>query len=91
MPTFKLYVLQNRELILTGAAGVVLVLAFFLSYLPMKRSRIPEMFQEDAAPRPSSWRTMWDYLPWILILTYVGCFIYSIIDIMWKSRHPPNY
>ena len=30
-------------------------------------------------------------MPWILILVYVWTFVYSIIDITWKSMHPPNY
>jgi hypothetical protein len=87
----KLYVLQNREVLLTVGAGLVLVLLFFLAYVPMKRPRIPETFQHDDAPRPSTWREAWSYVPWILILVYLGTFVYSVIDITWKSVHPPNY
>ncbi len=88
---FKLYVLQDRQLILTVGIGLVLVLAFFLSYLPMKRTRNPERFQSEETPGLFTWREVWSYMPWILILTYVGTFAYSIIDITWKSMHPPNY
>ncbi len=88
---FNLSVLQNRQIILTVGTGLVLVLAFFLAYLPMKRARRPERFQLDETPGPFTWREVWDSLPWILILTYVGTFVYSIIDITWKSMHPPNY
>jgi uncharacterized membrane protein len=87
----ELYVLQNRQLILTVGTGLLLVLAFFLSYLPMKRPRLPERFQPDEAPQPFTWREAWSYMPWILILVYIGTFLYSIIDITWKSMHPPNY
>jgi hypothetical protein len=88
---FNLYVLQNRQVILTVGIGLVLVLSFFLSYLPMKRPRHPERYQFEESPRPFTWREVWSYMPWILILVYVGTFIYSIIDITWKSMHPPNY
>jgi ABC-type Fe3+-siderophore transport system permease subunit len=88
---FKLYVLQNRQLILTLGVGLVLVLSFFLSYLPMKRPRDPLRYQSSESPGPSTWREVWSCIPWILILVYVGTFIYSIIDIAWKSVHPPNY
>jgi hypothetical protein len=76
---------------LTVATGLVLVLSLFLSYLPMKRPRNPERFQDEESPRPFTWREVWSYMPLILILTYVGIFLYSVIDITWKSMHPPNY
>jgi uncharacterized membrane protein len=88
---FKLHVLQDRQLILTIGTGLVLVLLFFLSYLSMKRSRNPERFQSDEKPGPFTWKELWSYMPLILILVYVGTFVYSIIDITWKSMHPPNY
>jgi uncharacterized membrane protein len=88
---FNLYVLQNRQVIVTVGTGLVLVLSFFLSYLPMKRARHPERYQSEESPGPFTWREVWTYMPWILILVYVGTFIYSIIDITLKSMHPPNY
>jgi len=88
---FNLYVLQNRQVILTVGTGLVLVLLFFLSYLPMKRARNPERYQSEESPGPFTWREVWSYMPWILILVYIGTFVYSIIDVMWKSMHPPNY
>ncbi len=88
---FELNVLFNRHVILTVGTGLILVLAFFLSYLPMKWPRRPETYQLDEAPRPSTWREAWAAVPWILILTYIGTFVYSVIDMIWSSRHPPNY
>jgi hypothetical protein len=88
---FNLYVLQNRQVILTVGTGLVLVLSFFLSYLPMKQARHPERYQSEESPGPFTWREAWSYVPWMLILVYVGTFVYSIIDLTWKSMHPPNY
>jgi hypothetical protein len=87
----ELNVLFNRHVILTAGTGLILVLGLFLSYLPMKRPRDPETYQHDESPRPSTWRKAWSYVPWILILTYAGTFLYSVIDMTWKSSHPPNY
>ena len=87
----KLYVLQNREVILALGTGLVLVLSFFLSYLPMQRARHPERYESEVAPGPFTWREVWGYIPWMLILVYVGTFVYSVIDLTWKSMHPPNY
>ncbi len=84
-------VLQNRQIILTIAVGLMLVLSFLLSYLPMKRPRNPERYQPEETPGPFTWREVWSYMPWILILVYMGTFVYSLIDITWKSMHPPNY
>jgi hypothetical protein len=88
---FNLDVLQNRQVILTVGTGLVLVLLFFLSYLPSKRARNPERTQSEESPGPFTWREVWSYMPWVLILVYVGTFVYSIIDLTWKSMHPPNY
>ncbi|MGE5295661.1 MAG: hypothetical protein ACM3VT_12600 [Solirubrobacterales bacterium] len=88
---FSFDALWNRQVILAIGTGLVLVLWFFLSYLPMKRARDPERYQSEESPGPFTWREVWDYIPWILILVYVGTFIYSIIDITWKVMHPPNY
>jgi hypothetical protein len=88
---FEFYVLQDRQLILTVGTGLALVLSFFLSYLPMKRPRHPERYQSEESPGPFTWREVWSYMPWILILVYVGTFVYSVIDMTWKSMHPPNY
>ncbi len=88
---FRLEVLQNRQLILTVGTGLLLVLSFFLAYLSMKRPRLPERYQPEETPGPRTWREAWSYMPWILILVYIGTFLYSIIDITWKSMHPPNY
>ena len=88
---FDLYVLQNRQVIVAIGTGLVLVLLFFLSYLPMKCPRLSERYQSEESPGPCTWREVWSYMPWILILVYVGTFVYSVIDIVWKSGHPPNY
>jgi hypothetical protein len=88
---FNFDVLQNRQLILTVGTGLVLVLLFFLSYLPSKRARHPERYQPEESPGPSTRREVWSYMPLILILVYVGTFVYSVIDMTWKSMHPPNY
>jgi hypothetical protein len=88
---FNLYILQNRHVILTVGTGVLLVLAFFLSYLPMKRPRGPEPWPSEESPVPFTWAEVWSYIPWALVLVYVGTLIYGVIDIMWRSAHPPNY
>jgi uncharacterized BrkB/YihY/UPF0761 family membrane protein len=80
-----------RQLILLWGIGLVLVLTFFLSYLPMKRPRDPRTYQPEEAPRWRSWRDNWSYMPWILTLTYIVIFIYSVLQIVLKSIHPPNY
>jgi|GEM_PF-3414201 len=88
---FDFNVLWTRQVILSIGAGLVLVLSFFLSYLPMKRARDPEQYQSEEAPGPFTWREVWSYMPWMLVLVYVGTFVYSVIDMVWKSAHPPNY
>jgi len=88
---FELSFTRNRWLIVAYGIGLLLVLLFFLAYAAAKRPRYPELYQSAEAPRPMSWRQSWSFMPWILVLTYVGTFVYSVIDILVKSRYPPNY
>jgi hypothetical protein len=88
---FYPYVLHFRQEILLLGVGIVLVLAFFLSYLPMKRPRRPETYQPEDSPRPQTWREAFRYMPWILVLVYAACMIYSIIFITVASQYPLNY
>jgi len=88
---FELYFIRNRWLIVAYGIGLILVLLLFVAYLPSLRPRRPELYQSAESPRPSTWREAWDYIPWILVLTYVGTMVYSVVDILLKYRHPPNY
>jgi hypothetical protein len=88
---FELSFTRDRWLILAYGIGLVLVLLFFLGYFAAKRPRRPELYQSAEAPRPFSWSQTWNYIPWILILTYLGTFVYSVVDIILKMRYPPNY
>ena len=81
----------TRWVIWALGGGLAFVLAFFLSYLPTQRPRHPERVQSAESPRPSTWREAWSYVPWILVLVYVGIFLYSVTDILHKSHYPPNY
>jgi hypothetical protein len=87
----KFHVEHYRQLILLFGIGIVLVLSFFLSYLPMKRPRNPRLYQPEEAPRWRSWRENWSFMPWILVLTYAAVFVYSVIQVILKSMYPPNY
>jgi len=88
---FELFQTRNRWLIVAFGIGLLLVLIFFLAYLPAKRPRRPDLYQSVESPRPFGWREGWDFMPLILLLTYVGIFAYSVIDIFLKHRYPPNY
>jgi len=62
---------------------------FFVAYLPSRRPRRPELYSRPNLQASTCGNV--DYVPWILVLTYVGTFVYSVIDVFLKSRHPPNY
>lgn len=85
---FKLYVQHFRQEILWLGVGLVLVLAFFLSYLPMKRPRRPETAQHEASPEPQTWREAFSYMPLILLIVYAACMIFSVVYIILAALHP---
>jgi hypothetical protein len=89
--TLNMEVEYARQLILLFGAGILLVLGFFLSYLPRKRPRDPRTYQIEGIPRHRGWGANWSYMPWILVLTYVGIFLYSIIQAVRGALVPPNY
>ena len=89
--TLNLEVEYARQLILLFGVGIILVLGFFLSYLPMKRARDPRTYQPEDASWHRGWGVNWSYMPWILVLTYVGIFLYSIIQAVRGALIPPNY
>ena len=88
---FELSFTRDRWVIFGYGIGLLLLLIFSLCYLAGKRPRRPEFYQSAETPRPIHWNESWSYIPWILILTYVGTFVYSVIDILLKHRYPPNY
>jgi hypothetical protein len=87
----KYYVQYFRQEILLLGVGVGLVLAFALSYLPMKRARHPELYQSEDHPGPETWAQAWTFIPWIVMLVAFGLFSFAVSQVIVKSMHPPNY
>lgn len=87
----KYYVQHFRQEALLLGVGVALVLAFFLSYLPMKRVRRPDLYQSEDNPEPETWAEAWSFIPWILVLVSAGLLIFTITMVVLKSIYPPNY
>jgi ABC-type Fe3+ transport system permease subunit len=87
----KFYVQHFRQEILLLGVGLGLVLLFVLAYLPLKRSRRPELYQSEDHPEPETWAEAWSFIPWALVVVCVGLFAFVIITVVLKSMHPPNY
>ncbi len=77
---------RNRWIIMALAAGVVLFIVVYLTYLMMWRPRAPE------GTRPAEgWSGIWHYTPWVLILAIAGIFVYAAVYTIYYSINPPNW
>jgi hypothetical protein len=79
-------VLRNEWIILALAAGGVLTLVIVLTYLMMWRPRPPQ-----GAPPVSDWRGIWQYTPWVLVLTILGIMVFGLVETICYSIWPPNW
>jgi heme A synthase len=86
---------QYQWLILALVGGASLILSLVLAYLALWRRR--EGVVEEGPERPEQaskgptrgW--LRSFLPWILIVTYVGLLSWGLAYTLWVARHPPNW
>jgi hypothetical protein len=83
-----LTVLQYRWLMIALPGGVGLVLLLTLGYLAIWQPRkLPGA--APAKPTPGEWFR--SFMPWILIVTYVGLAAWAVIFTIWMAGSPPNW
>lgn len=71
---FQYHIVQNQWLILSLGGGLVLALGIALSYIAIWQPRhAPGKHRE----RPS--RATLQFIPWILVVTYVAILVYYLI------------
>ncbi len=83
--------IQQYQWLFAGLiAGVVIVAIIVLTYFPFWRARTPPVSEE----RPSGGPVLpWivAYMPWILILTFIGTLIFAIGYTARSIVHTPNW
>ena len=85
-------VLQYRWLINAVLGALALVLAVVLAYMAIWQQRYdPAARVEQAAGQQTRLAWISSFLPWVLILTYLGSLIYGIIYTAARAVYPPNW
>ena len=85
---FNLHVLQHQWLVTALVSGLTVVFAAVLTYLAIWK---PRSWREDDPDRDAVSDRSWQYIPWILIMTYVGIILYEIGYTVLFALYPPNY
>lgn len=85
----QLHVLQDQWMYLAFGGGLGLVLFWALSFLMMWRPRAKE--GEKPGESPQGWITGQTFIPWVLIITLAGTFLYAVIYTVTKIIYPPNW
>ena len=90
---FGIDVLQYRWLWASSLGGAALVLGFVLSYLAFWRERgaVIDESAPAAGKGPGALAWVRSFVPWILIVTYVGFVIYAIAYTLAVAANPPNW
>lgn len=79
-------VLQNKWLMVAMFGGFALVLVTVLGYMALWRRRQPET---EGAATFAQW--LRSYAPYVLIVSYVAAALFSIIYVLMRAAHPPNW
>jgi hypothetical protein len=79
-------VLQNEWLLLAILGGFALVLVSVLGYMALWRRRQPEV---EGAVTFGRW--LRSYAPYVLIVTYIGAVVFSIVYVLMRAANPPNW
>jgi uncharacterized membrane protein len=91
---FGFDVLQSRWLWAALLGGTALVLGFVLSYFAFWRQREAAAIDESGGStdkQPGVWAWVGSFVPWILVVVYVGFVIYAIAYTLAAAANPPNW
>jgi len=76
------------------ASGLATLLAVVLAYIAMWRPRVSEVTKESALAaerQPSVGYWLVTYMPWLLIVAFVGFAIWVVVYILYMAARPPNW
>ncbi|HEX8950179.1 MAG TPA: hypothetical protein VF790_14520 [Dissulfurispiraceae bacterium] len=86
-------VAQNHWVFFGFFGGLILVMIFVLSYTAMWKTRRAE--EEQAQVPITGLKSFYLWLqaaiPWILILTIAGTFIFAVAFTVMRAANPPNW
>ena len=80
-------VTQTQTIVVAMLVGLGLALLIVLTHMMLWRPR----HRESDAPPPESWREVWHYMPWALVLTLLGIAAYLATATILAAIHPPNW
>lgn len=81
---------QSQWLLMAMAAGLALTVLTVLVYFALWRKR-GEVTTEAEETRGNTARWIVMFLPWVLILSFVGVTIYAIVYTLRMIMNPPNW
>ncbi len=85
---YQLNILQNQWAILAITAGISLMLIVVISYVTIWHPRVDRKYW---VTEKSSWREALGNIPWVLLFTYGGILVMTIVVMLYYARHPANW
>jgi nitrogen fixation-related uncharacterized protein len=87
--------LQNQWLIIAAVGGVVVLVGMVLVYLAIWRRREGPLVDDAAEPAQAQRQPFWgwfkSFMPWALVLTYVGTFLWALAYLVMVALREPNW
>jgi hypothetical protein len=87
---FLNHVLLYQRLIFALIGGIVWIIATGLTFRAIWHPRRKEQEQQQFRTR-RFFTNYLNFMPWILILTYVAIFVYGIVYTIITISNPPNW
>lgn len=88
-----LYVLQNQWIGMSLLAGGVLTLLMCLTYQALWQPRGAEELSEEIKVKDFHSFLVWlrSFMPWVIILLFIGSFSFTLFEIVENHSIPPNW
>ena len=85
---FQIDALQSQWLALSLLGGAIVAAAMTLTFVSMWRPRTSADLPAPAGRPTRGW--FLSFMPWVLMLLYIGCVLYTAAYTIAYAMYPPN-
>ena len=88
-----LYVLQHQWIVITLLSAIAVTLLFCLTYQALWLPRGLEERSEQIKVKDFSSFLVWlrSFMPWVIIVLFLGSIAFTVFEIVENSTIPPNW
>ena len=86
--SLRTHILQNQYVILSVGSGLAMILIITMTFLMLKRKRQKPYHSQDNV---TSIKYMIEYIPCVLILSWISITLYGLIMVIHNAIVEPNW